>query len=388
MRALYLNSLLAAMLVIFFASGPTVRAAPAPSPSALLEQGVQSFNLGRFRRSMILLGRALRRATDTAVQAKIHLYLGMNHVVMRRQIRAEEAFKEALKRDPSLTLDPAQTKEAILSLFRQVRETLKGRLEIRADRSDALVTIDGTELGSAPYTGELTVGRHKVLVAAKELGQLFDPHEESILIHAGRTHTVEAKLKAHSGLLKLTSRPPGASVTVDGEERGHTPTSGVILPPGSHLVRLSLEGHQPRSEQVQVEAGVVHPLEVALEPLPPPKPPPVVVKEKKKVEQPKKAGTRRFWTWVVAGGAVAAAGAGLGFGLWARSDWEDYQNAAKAGDRARYDDLRDSGQSHATTANVFFITAGVLAATAAILYLFVERPPESSSRPTLGAWRW
>jgi hypothetical protein len=385
MRSLMLDGLLAAALVISFSSanGPTLRAAPA-QPSVLLEQGVQSFNLGKFRRSVILLRRALPRATDTAVQAKIHLYLGMNHVVMGQQIRAEEAFKEALRRDPSLTLDPAQTKEAILSLFRQVRETLKGRLDVRADRPGALVKIDGKELGSTPYTGELPVGKHEVYVAVKELGQLFDPFEESVLVHAGRTHTVEAKLKAHSGLLRVTSRPPGASVTIDGEERGLTPASGVVLAPGSHLVRLSLEGHRPRSEQVQVEAGVVHPLEVALVPLPPPKPPaPVPVVTKEETEPPKRPGFRRLWTWVVAGGAVAAAGVGLGFGLWARSDWEDYQVAAKEGDRVRYDDLRDSGQSHATTANVFFITAGVLAATAAVLYLFVERPPE----PTLSAWR-
>lgn len=384
-----LLALTAVFLLGILCAGPPPLAAPAPEPSALLEQGVQSFNLGRFRRSMALLRRALRRATDTAVQAKIHLYLGMNHVVMRQHIRAEDAFKEALKRDPSLSLDPAQTKEAILTLFRQVREALKGKLEIRADRRGAIVKIDGKELGSAPFSGELSVGSHKVSVVAKELGQLFDPYEESILVHAGRTHTVEAKLKAHSGLLKVTSLPPGASVAIDGEERGSMPTSGVVLAPGSHLVRLSLEGHQPRSEQVQVEAGVVLPLEVALDPLPPPKSPASIPVVKERDTAPPKKAHRRFWTWVVAGGAVAAAGAGLGFGLWARSDWEDYQNAAKAGDRASYEELKDSGESHATTANVFFITAGVLAATAVVLYLFVEKPPESSSaRPTLGAWRW
>lgn len=74
----------------------------------------------------------------------------------------------------------------------------------------------------------------------------------------------------------VSSRPPGASVSVDGRrdpEPGLTPLV-LKLVPGEHLLVFRLEGHHLATRRVEVEMEKELPVEVKLEPLPGPCPPP------------------------------------------------------------------------------------------------------------------
>lgn len=53
--------------------------------------------------------------------------------------------------------------------------------------------------------------------------------------------------------LRVTSEPGGALVTIDGRNVGITPLQPLHLARGSHRVEVSLEGHQPLTQDVQVE---------------------------------------------------------------------------------------------------------------------------------------
>jgi eukaryotic-like serine/threonine-protein kinase len=55
--------------------------------------------------------------------------------------------------------------------------------------------------------------------------------------------------------LRIETRPPGASVWLDGREVGETPLSVKDVLPGPHQVRLSLEGHSPAELAFQVLEG-------------------------------------------------------------------------------------------------------------------------------------
>jgi serine/threonine-protein kinase len=55
--------------------------------------------------------------------------------------------------------------------------------------------------------------------------------------------------------LRIETRPPGASVWLDGREVGDTPLSIKDVLPGPHQVRLSLEGHSPAELAFEVLEG-------------------------------------------------------------------------------------------------------------------------------------
>jgi hypothetical protein len=53
----------------------------------------------------------------------------------------------------------------------------------------------------------------------------------------------------------VQSRPPGATVMVDGEEMGTTPTT-LALPPGKHTIELRKNGFAAASRTVELESGM------------------------------------------------------------------------------------------------------------------------------------
>jgi hypothetical protein len=206
---------------------------------------------------------------------------------------------------------------------------------------------------------------------------------------------LEARLGA-SGVQQLLvySDPSGAEVLVDGQSRGRTPLA-LVLPHGSHTVSLVKPGYRTTtrqavlSSQVSVEMDVtLQKLEVAAVPLPPPPvaavpgggpahAPGAVPGAAAKAPSsatapappPARPGPRpRLWTWVAAGAAAAVLGAGVYYGMEARSAERDLMNGSP--DRATADRLASQAKSRARTANVLYGVGGVAAAGAGALFFF------------------
>ncbi len=79
---------------------------------------------------------------------------------------------------------------------------------------------------------------------------------------------------------------------------------------------------------------------------------------------------RRIWTWVAAGGAVVAGAVGIGFGVAALSNHDEYQTTL---DPSRFDDLTERIPTQVTVANTMYVLSGVFAAGAVALYLLEGR---------------
>ncbi|MDB4963214.1 MAG: serine/threonine protein kinase [Myxococcales bacterium] len=76
----------------------------------------------------------------------------------------------------------------------------------------------------------------------------------------------EIQVPSEVGMLEVKSRPPGATVIIDG-----TPYSGqsqVTLEAGKHTIRVELEGYQPAETEYEIVAGVRATIEPWLQPLP------------------------------------------------------------------------------------------------------------------------
>lgn len=71
------------------------------------------------------------------------------------------------------------------------------------------------------------------------------------------------RLRATPATLVVRSEPPGATILVDGQERGTTPAE-LEVPAGRHTVTLTAEGREPLEQEVEAVVGARHELEVAL----------------------------------------------------------------------------------------------------------------------------
>jgi hypothetical protein len=220
---------------------------------------------------------------------------------------------------------------------------------------------------------------------------------------------IEERL-AEAGVQELLvyTDPPGAELRLDGKPRGKTPFH-TVLPPGTYALNLSLDGYEPVARDVSLAlaasrlvdvvlrtaaappAGVpaAPPLAVAgaaaaappatasggaaagatsadLKAQPPkinvPLPPPPVPRPREK---------RRLYTWIAAGTAVAAAAAGVYFGLSAQED-EDALKSMQEPDGAAASQYASDAESKAKRANVMYAVAGGAAAAGVTLF-FVEK---------------
>jgi hypothetical protein len=224
-----------------------------------------------------------------------------------------------------------------------------------------------------------------------------------------------AKLGAQ--VLLVYSDPPGARVTVAGIERGSTPIH-VVLPPGGYVLELTCDGHEPAAERVQLVASASMIVDLTLKRAATPsptaqhgadpgaghgasaapadaavhasdlgqgeipgaghdlaghdlaaRPPPADPVRLSDAPSPR---ARMLPVWIAAGTAVAAAAVGLAFGAAARSD-ERALAGMTTPDGSQANQLAQSAQAKARTANVSFAIAGGAAVAAGALYLVEAR---------------
>ena len=112
-----LRGALCALLLLLV---PGVGQAQAPT-SPELEEGLRLLRDMEDARALEALGRALERArTDAGLRARIYLTMGIAHGNLLKRQAATEAFVNALRADPSITLPP-RTSPKIEALFRRAR---------------------------------------------------------------------------------------------------------------------------------------------------------------------------------------------------------------------------------------------------------------------------
>lgn len=336
---------------------------------ALLQEGIIRAKVGRFEQAIKVLTRAARATKDPGTLGKIQLHLGLNHSVLGQQARARRAFTAALTHDPTLTLDPGQTKRSMLDLLQAVRLKLKGTLQVGAASPGATLELDGRPAGPLPAVKELPVGRHRVAVWSADRRQRY---RVEVVVRLGQRATVSPLLKLVTGRLSVVTTPAGARVLVDGEDVGATPLRATVTA-GLHRVVARKEGFADHDQQADVPADGMLELGATLKPAAaraPAAPASDGPGEVTKLAQEQTPKRRWLWTWVAAGGAIAVGAAGLGLGISLQLDMDEYRGLTYR-DLARLGELEQGIPDKATATNVVLGVAGALAVTAAVLF-YVE----------------
>jgi PEGA domain len=159
----------------------------------------------------------------------------------------------------------------------RAKSVTAGRLVVTSNPARAAVTINGKWSGRTPLTlDNLKFGKYEVRVVQPGFEVA---RERFTLSESAASRTVDVALRrvpadkrapppearsaqspaaqskppvVTTGAIFVDSRPQGARVFIDGKEVGVTPLTVAALPIGSHVVRLELADHQPRTETTQV----------------------------------------------------------------------------------------------------------------------------------------
>jgi serine/threonine-protein kinase len=133
----------------------------------------------------------------------------------------------------------------------------------------AAVWVDGHDVGRSPVSvGELTPGTHAMRV---ELPGHAPTGFEFTVVAGTPPGPWSFSLYPLSAPLRVTSTPPAALITVDGERLGRTPMDAPLAP-GRHDVRIEIKGYKPHVQTVDARPGQPVTITASLTPLPTPTP--------------------------------------------------------------------------------------------------------------------
>ncbi len=144
-------------------------------------------------------------------------------------------------------------------------EQLNGLVLVESSPAGAQVTVDGAFRGATPFfLADLPLGEHRFAFVAP--GHL--QKEVDIQLDDRIPLRVAAELVPDAGVLQVRSEPPGATVRLNGVERGTTPCTVSGAPSGENVVEVVLPGYVPYTERLLIRAQEERSIMASLVPVP------------------------------------------------------------------------------------------------------------------------
>jgi hypothetical protein len=103
------------------------------------------------------------------------------------------------------------------------------------------ISIDGVDMGLAPYKGEVVAGRHTIEARAPGFVTVRQTHE--VIFEKPVDMILSMAAERHNGKVHVTVSEPDAIIEIDGKVRGSGAWAGV-LPTGGHQLVVRKPGFQ------------------------------------------------------------------------------------------------------------------------------------------------
>ncbi len=125
----------------------------------------------------------------------------------------------------------------------------KGRLAVKERTNKPLrVTVDGVDMGDAPWTGDVDPGAHDI--AGRGPGIAAAP--EKVTVERGKTREVELVASSSIATVKIATSDGKGLIYLDGKPVGEgTFTSDI--PSGSHTFKITRDGYDPFEETLELK---------------------------------------------------------------------------------------------------------------------------------------
>ena len=127
-----------------------------------------------------------------------------------------------------------------------VREAIRGRLAVReTSGKNVRVIIDGNDVGSAPWEGELDPGKHAVMLRGDTLGS----DTQTVEITRGQRQEIVLSAKEATAHLEVRTSDGLGTISIDGKVVGEGSFSG-DMGIGPHAIDVTRDGFDPFHKSV------------------------------------------------------------------------------------------------------------------------------------------
>ena len=198
-------------------------------------------------------------ASELNIDGGLHVALGERYLMRSGEFSVDIQAEGHYPLQQALSIGEAGQQEFHFKLQR-----LPGKLNFESTPQGARILIDEEALGTTPLTGiSVAAGDHELRVLAER----YLPYRQPVAVTGmGQVQNFELQLEPAWANIAISSTPIGASVYVDGEVLGVTPTLLEILQ-GDHQISLKLPRYRSWEQSLSVSAGVHQNLEpVVLQP--------------------------------------------------------------------------------------------------------------------------
>lgn len=193
------------------------------------------------------------RVGQSPLAAPLRVALG------RRNVRASKAgFSDTTE---SVEIQGGGSAKVTLKMIPFVKTSLVTVNVVGAP--NAIIKIDGREVGPAPFKGQVAVSTEPHQFTAEAPG--FVPTTQSAVVREGEplTLTLAPAAEQKKGRLVVTAQPEGAIIEIDGQVRGATKWQGP-LDVGVHQVVVKKPGYYTASYDVEVQKDRERPINLTL----------------------------------------------------------------------------------------------------------------------------
>ncbi|MGZ6141953.1 MAG: PEGA domain-containing protein [Myxococcales bacterium] len=159
------------------------------------------------------------------------------------------ANKGFVKEERIVQIQPNRDADVTFALN---REPGPGKLHIETEPPEAVVAIDGQQVGTSPYTGDVPPGDHTLEVS----NDGYKTIQQELTLDPGQQLSLKLALQpAQAGqvppLVAVASDPMGAQLFLDGKLVGPTPIKARSTP-GPHEIKLALDGYISRTGKINL----------------------------------------------------------------------------------------------------------------------------------------
>ena len=149
----------------------------------------------------------------------------------------------------SESLEVRGDKENILTA---VLKEMTGSISIKSNHSEAIIYLDGEEVGKTPDTiKSVAIGTHEVEVKMEG----YAGWKKTVNIKKGKEITLKAVLQSITGTISLASEPTEAIILLDGEIVGKTSKIMTGIKTGIHEVEVQQDGYVSWKNTIKIKAG-------------------------------------------------------------------------------------------------------------------------------------
>jgi PEGA domain len=110
------------------------------------------------------------------------------------------------------------------------------------------ITVDGIDMGDAPWTGEVEAGQHEI--GARGTGLVATP--QKVAVERGKTQDIEVIASSSSASVKIGTSDAKGLIYIDDKLVGEGSFISEI-PAGTHKLKITREGYDPFEEEIVVK---------------------------------------------------------------------------------------------------------------------------------------